>query len=41
MKMLYSNSEKFQKCSVCTVYALTASCLSSEEVSLHSLSKRQ
>jgi len=26
---------------VCTVYALIVSCLSSEEESLHSLSKRQ
>ena len=40
MKILYSNAENFQKCSVCRLLDLV-SCLSSEEKRLHRLSKRQ
>jgi len=40
MKILYYNSENFQKCSVCLGFDF-ASCLSSKEDSLHKLSKWQ
>jgi len=40
MKILYSNFENFQKCSVFVRFYFV-SCLSSEEEGLHGLSKRQ
>jgi len=40
MKISYSNSENFQKCSVCVRFHMV-SCLSSEEESVHRLWKHQ
>jgi len=40
MKILYSNSEKFQKCNVCVRFDFV-SCLFSEKENLHRFSKRQ
>jgi len=40
MKIVYSNSENFQKCSVCLRFDFVF-CLFSEEESLYRLSKRQ
>jgi len=40
MKIFCSDSENFQKCSVCPRFDFS-SCLTSEDESLHRLSKRQ